>query len=98
MKILTDKQQELYDSFYESTHDNEHIDTNTEILVGLSAALAINCSPCTSYYLKMAKKANITKGEISEVLAKVMAVSAGQKRLQAQEVIESNNIDLELFK
>ena len=98
MKILTDKQQELYDSFYESTHDNEHIDTNTEILVGLSAALAINCAPCASYYLKMAKKANITKGEISEVLAKVMAVSAGQKRLQAQEVIESNNIDLELFK
>ncbi len=98
MKILTEKQQELYDSFYESTHNNEHIDIKTEILVGLSAALAMNCSPCTSYYLKEAIKANITKGEISEVLAKVMAVAAGQKRLQAQEVIESNGIDIESYK
>ena len=98
MKILTDKQQELYDAFYESTHNNDYIDIKTEILVGLSAALAMNCSPCTSYYLKEAKKANITKGEISEVLAKVMAVAAGQKRLQAQEVIESNGIDIESYK
>jgi len=37
MKILTDKQQELYDSFYESTHNNEYIDIKTELLVGLSA-------------------------------------------------------------
>lgn len=98
MDILTSKQQKLYDSFYDSTHNNEHIDTKTELLVGLSAALAMNCSPCTSYYLKEAKKANITKGELSEVLAKVMAVSAGQKRLQAQEVIESNGIDIESYK
>jgi alkylhydroperoxidase/carboxymuconolactone decarboxylase family protein YurZ len=82
MKILTDKQQKLYDSFYESTHDNDYIDLKTEVLVGLSAALAMNCSPCTSYYLK---QTNITKYEISEVLAKVMAVATGQKRLQAQE-------------
>jgi len=98
MKILTDRQQELYDSFYESTHNNVHIDTKTEILVGLSAALAMNCSPCTSYYLKEAKISNITKGEVSEVLAKVMAVAAGQKRLQAQEVIESNGIDIDSYK
>jgi len=98
MKILTDKQQELYDSFYKSTHNNEYIDIKTELLVGLSAALAMNCSPCTSYYLKEAKKASITKGEISEVLAKVMAVAAGQKRLQVQEVIESNGIDIGSYK
>ena len=97
MNILTDKQQKLYDSFYESTHNNEHIDTKTEILVGLSAALAMNCSPCTSYYLKEAKKVHVTKGEISEVLAKVMAVAAGQKRLQAQEVIESNGVNLDEY-
>ncbi len=98
MKLLTEKHQDLYDSFYESTHKNEHIDSKTEILVGLSAALAMNCSPCTSYYLKVAKKSNITKGEINEVLAKVMAVAAGQKRLQLQEVIESNGINIDLFK
>jgi alkylhydroperoxidase/carboxymuconolactone decarboxylase family protein YurZ len=98
MKILTDKQQKLYDSFYESTHNNEHIDTKTELLVGLSAALAMNYSPCPSYYLKEAKKSNITKGEISEIIAKVMAVAAGQKRLQAQEVIQNNGIDIDSYK
>jgi len=93
MKILTDKQQELYDSFYESTRSNEHIDTKTEILVGLSAAMAMNCTPCTSYYLQQAKMAKISKDAISEVIAKVMAVAAGQKRLQAQEIIETNGIN-----
>jgi len=98
MKILTDKQQELYDSFYESTHNNEYIRYKNRITCWPFSALAMNCSPCTSYYLKEAKKAKITKGEISEVLAKVMAVAAGQKRLQIQEVIESNGIDIESYK
>ncbi len=88
MNILTDKQQQQYDSFYESTHDNEYLDSKTEILVGLAAAMAMNCNPCTHYYLKVARKAAISKGEISEVLAKVMAVAAGQKRLQAEEIFK----------
>ena len=94
MKLLTKKQQALYDSFYESTHNNEFLDTKTEILVGLSAAMAMNCQPCTDYYLRAAKKAQISKGEISETLAKVMAVSAGQKRLQFQKVVEESEINL----
>lgn len=98
MNILTPKQQKLYDSFYESTHNNQYIDTNTEILVGLSAALAINCSPCTCFYLKKARQENISRGVISEVLAKVMAVAAGQKRLQVQEILEANNIDIDSYK
>lgn len=92
MEILTKKQQEFYNSFYESTHNNEHLDSKTELLVGLSAALAMNCEPCTHYYLKKAKSSNITKGEISEVIAKVMAVSAGQKRLQAEAIINKSGI------
>jgi len=91
--MLTKRQQKLYNSFYESTHANEHLDNKTELLVGLSAALAMNCAPCTQYYLKRARKSNISKGELSEVLAKVMAVSAGQKRLQMQEVFEEYGID-----
>ena len=94
MDILTKKQKELYDSFYESTHHNEHLDSKTEILIGLSAAIAMNCGPCTSYYLKQAKQAGVTKGEISETLAKVMAVAAGQKRLQFQGAIDKYDIDI----
>ncbi|MGL6313761.1 carboxymuconolactone decarboxylase family protein [Vibrio sp. WXL103] len=91
------KHQKPYGDFYRSTHDNEHLDTKTELLVGLSAAMAMNCLPCTNYYLKQAKRAGITKGEISDVTAKVMAVAAGQKKLQFQEVLEKYNIDPEKF-
>ena len=95
--MLTKRQQEEYDSFYESTHNNEYLDQKTELLVGLSAAMAMNCAPCTHYYLEQAKKAKISRGEISEVLAKVMAVAAGQKRLQMEEVVNGYGIDLESY-
>ena len=95
--MLNKKQRQLYDAFYESTHDNEYLDQKTEILVGLAAAMGMNCQPCTRYYLHQAKKAGISKGELSEVLAKVMAVAAGQKRLQMEEVISNYKIDLDAF-
>jgi alkylhydroperoxidase/carboxymuconolactone decarboxylase family protein YurZ len=97
MDILTDKQNTAYNSFYESTHENEFLDRKTEILVGLSAAIAMNCQPCTNYYLLQAKKSGILKGEIKAVLAKVMAVSAGQKKLQTQEVLNEFKINLDGF-
>lgn len=93
--MLTKRQQELYNSFYESTHKNEYLDQKTEVLVGLAAAMAMNCAPCTRYYLEKSNKAGLSKGEISEVLAKVMAVSAGQKRLQMQEIVKSYDIDID---
>ncbi|MCG6939595.1 MAG: carboxymuconolactone decarboxylase family protein [Gammaproteobacteria bacterium] len=95
--MLTKRQQLLYNSFYDSTHNNEYLDNKTEVLVGLAAALAMDCKPCTLYYINRAKKANVSKEEISEVLAKVMAVAAGQKRLQMKEVIETYNVDLETY-
>jgi alkylhydroperoxidase/carboxymuconolactone decarboxylase family protein YurZ len=96
-KMLTKNHQKLYEQFYASTHENEFLDQKTEALVGLAAAMGMNCQPCTRYYLHQAKKAGIKKGEVSEVLAKVMAVAAGQKKLQAQQVIEQHKIDLDLF-
>lgn len=95
--MLTKNQKEKYDAFYSSTHNNEFLDSKTEILVGLAASIAINCKPCTGYYLRQAKKENVLKGEISEVLAKVMAVSAGQKKLQTSDVFNECKIDLEAF-
>lgn len=95
--MLSKHHKELYDAFYESTHQNEFLDQRTEVLVGLAAAIGMNCQPCTRYYLNQAKKAGIKKGEVSEVLAKVMAVAAGQKRLQVQQVLEQYKIDIEAF-
>ncbi len=91
--MLTNKQRELYDAFYESTHQNKFIDEKTELLVGLSAAMAMNCDPCTEYYLHKANKAGIQTEILSEVLAKVMAVAAGQKKLQMQNVINRIQAD-----
>lgn len=97
MIMLTKRHQELYNAFYESTHNNQYLDQKTEVLVGLSAAMAMNCAPCVRYYLQQAKQAGVSKGEISEVLAKVMAVAAGQKRLQMEEVLEGYDIDIESY-
>ncbi len=95
--MLNKRQKELYDSFYESTHQSEFLDSKTEVLIGLSAAMAMNCNSCVHYYLIKAKEVGISKGELSEVLAKVMAVAAGQKRLQTQEVLKKYQIDLESY-
>lgn len=95
--MLTEQQQQLYDAFYESTHNNEFLEQKTELLVGLSAAIAMNCAPCTHYYLQQARFADISRGEIAEVLAKVMAVAAGQKRLQMQAVVSDYDIDIETY-
>lgn len=95
MEILTETQKKLYNLFYESTHNNQHLDSKMEVLVGLSAALAMNCEPCINYYLKFAKNNNVSKGELSELIAKVMAVAAGQKRLQAEAIINNSGLDFE---
>ena len=37
--MLNDRQQKLYEAFYDSTHENAHLDTRSELLVGLAAAI-----------------------------------------------------------
>ena len=86
--MLSDRQQQLFDDFYESTLHNDHLDSRTELLVGLSAAMAMICQPCTGYYLQLCRNAGISSEEVGEVLAKVMTVAAGQKRLQTRDVLE----------
>jgi len=39
--MLTEEQNKKYDEFYETTHNNEYLDSKTELLVGLSAAMNI---------------------------------------------------------
>ena len=40
--MLTKAQQKGYEKFYESTHNNEFLDSKTEVLVGLAASIAMN--------------------------------------------------------
>lgn len=92
---LRKKQDELYKAFYNSTIEDDVLDSKTELLVGLSAAISLNCAPCTAVYLKRCKAQGVTKSEIQSVLAKVMAVAAGRKRLQTQHVLEEYDIKFE---
>jgi len=85
--MLTDRQQEIFDEFRESTHANEYLSERDELLAGLAAAMALDCTPCVRYYALKAKAAGIEQGAISEVLAKVMVVSANKKRLQTGEIL-----------
>ncbi|MEN8166124.1 MAG: carboxymuconolactone decarboxylase family protein [Pseudomonadota bacterium] len=85
--MLSERQKALYDAFYASTHQNEFLDSKTELLVGLAAAMGMNCLPCTRYYLQKCQAQGVKREEVGEVLAKVMAVAAGQKRLQTQGVL-----------
>lgn len=49
--MLTERHQAAYKTFYESTSSNQFLDSRTELLVGLAAAMALNCIPCQRYYL-----------------------------------------------
>lgn len=92
---LSEKQNKLYEEFYNSTINDGVLDKKTEHLVGLAAAMATNCSPCTAFYVQRCKKAGIRKAEIQAVLAKVMAIAAGQKRLQTAKALEANHINID---
>jgi len=91
--MLNENQEKLFEAFYESTRRNEYLDTRTELLIGLSAAIALNCYPCMKYYFLKAREFKIMKEEIAEVMAKVMAVSAAQKRAQAEEIMQKLKLD-----
>ena len=91
--MLTARQLRLFEEFRDSTHENEHLNASEAILVGLPAAMAMNCRSCIHYYLKMAKEAGISQGKVSEIIAKVMVVSANQKRLQVENIARSYDFD-----
>jgi alkylhydroperoxidase/carboxymuconolactone decarboxylase family protein YurZ len=88
-QMLNEHHEKLFSQFYYSTHKNKYIDDKTAVLVGLAASMAVNCHPCMRFYLNKAKELNITEQEIGEVLAKVMAVSAGRVNAQYNEAISS---------
>jgi alkylhydroperoxidase/carboxymuconolactone decarboxylase family protein YurZ len=58
------------------------------ILIGLAAAIAVDCEPCVESYLTQCKQAGIPDAEISDVLAKVMAVSAGKNKIKFSRIVD----------
>ena len=84
--MLPEKQKKTFDAYYDSVHDNTILEPKTTLLLHLSAAMALGCSPCMEYYLGHAAKEGVTAEEIGAVQAVVMAVSAGRVNAQLGEV------------
>ena len=86
--MLNSRHSDTWSSFYASTTKGSVLDERTMILIGLAAAIAVDCEPCAESYLAKCKQTGITDAEISDVLAKVMAVSAGKNKIKFSRVID----------
>jgi len=85
--MLNPSHAEPWSAFYASTTKGAVLDQRTMILIGLAAAIATDCEPCVESYLNMCKGAGISDAEIADVLAKVMAVSAGKNKIKFSRII-----------
>lgn len=86
--MLNSRHAEPWSSFYASTTKGAVLDERTMILIALATAIAIDCEPCAEHYLTKCKEIGITDAEISDVLAKVMAVSAGKNKIKFSRIVD----------
>jgi AhpD family alkylhydroperoxidase len=77
-----------WSSFYASTKKGTVLDERTMSLIGLAASIAFDCEPCTEGYLAQCDGHGVSDAEIADVLAKVMAVSAGKKKVQLSRTLD----------
>ena len=86
--MLNAKHADSWSSFYASTSKGSVLDERTMVLIGLAAAIAVDCEPCAEAYLAKCDGHGISDAEIADVLAKVMAVSAGKKKISFSRTLE----------
>lgn len=89
--MLNSRHSGTWSSFYASTAKGSVLDERTMSLIGLAAAIACDCEPCVESYLTKCNEVGITDVEISDVLAKVMAVSAGKNKVKFSRVMDGRN-------
>ena len=86
--MLNSPHSAAWSSFYASTVKGAVLDERTMIRIALATAIAIDCEPCAEHYLTKCKETGITDAEIADVLAKVMAVSAGKHKIKSSRIVE----------
>ena len=86
--MLNSRHSDAWSSFYASTTKGSVLDERTMILIGLAAAIAVDCEPCAEHYLAKCKEIAVTDAEIADVLAKVMAVNAGKNKIKFSRIID----------
>ena len=79
--MLNARHADSWSAFYGGTSKGAVLDERTMVLIGLAAAIAVDCEPCAEAYLAKCNEHGVSDAEISDVLAKVMAVSAGKKKI-----------------
>jgi alkylhydroperoxidase/carboxymuconolactone decarboxylase family protein YurZ len=80
--MLNDQHKQPWSAFYQNTVHGQKLDEREMAIAGLAASMALNCHPCTKHYLKTCAAHDLDEVAIQDVLAKVMAVAAGQKNIQ----------------
>ncbi|HKV38006.1 MAG TPA: carboxymuconolactone decarboxylase family protein [Blastocatellia bacterium] len=76
--MMEPKMRRIYGEFYREIYYSEkkHLDTKTQELISIAAALVAKCQGCIEGHLKKAMSAGATKEEISEAIAIACAVNA----------------------
>jgi alkylhydroperoxidase/carboxymuconolactone decarboxylase family protein YurZ len=85
--MLNARHAETWSSFYASTTAGSALDEKTMLLIGLAAAIAVDCEPCAESYLAKCQETGIPDAAIADVLAKVMAVSAGRNKIKFSRLV-----------
>lgn len=85
--MLNSRHSELWTAFYARTTCGSALDEKTMLLIGLATAIAVDCEPCAESYLTKCKEIGISDAAIADVLAKVMAVSAGKTKIKFSRVV-----------
>ena len=86
--MLNVQHADSWSSFYASTNKGGVLDERTMVLIGLAAAIAVDCEPCAEAYLAKCNGHGISDAEIADVLAKVMAVSADKRNIKFSRTLE----------
>jgi alkylhydroperoxidase/carboxymuconolactone decarboxylase family protein YurZ len=86
--MLNSRHADAWSSFYASAAKGAVLDERTMILIGLAASIAIDCEPCVEGYLAKCKETGIPDAGIADVLAKVMAVTAGKQKIKFSRIVD----------
>lgn len=76
--MMEPKMRRIYGQFYREIYYSEtkHIDTKTQELISIAAALVAKCQGCIEGHIKKAMSAGATREEISEAISIACAINA----------------------
>jgi AhpD family alkylhydroperoxidase len=76
--MLERKMRRIYGEFYREVYFSEtkHLDTKTQELISIAAALVAKCQGCIEGHIKKAISSGATREEISEAISIALAINA----------------------